>query len=247
MPGAPEGPLSPAAGHGPHRILETGYKPLTELGKEEAGYGLYSYALMPTNSDRSSSFLAEIFKAIPSVEATAAAPAEVNILYIPLRKGTEPAFGRALEQASRSSNIDTLASRYAKDLYDYKLARAILDHLCNPPAASMRSFCAGDISRGPYLFAYAAPASKFEPVPPPFLFVDLSDVHERAFAEFVGAFREQVKREDVSDRARINTLRLSILNLALLAADWITPVEKKVVEIVHSAVDEDPGKGGGGK
>jgi hypothetical protein len=97
------------------------------------------------------------------------------------------------------------------------------------------------------LFAYAAPASKFEPVPPPFLFVDLSDVHERAFAEFVGAFREQVKREDVSDRARINTLRLSILNLALLAADWITPVEKKVVEIVHSAVDEDPGKGGGGK
>jgi hypothetical protein len=79
-------------------------------------------------------------------------------------------------------------------------------------------------------------------VPPPFLFVDLSDVHERAFGEFLAAFQAQVKREDVSDQAKLKTLRLEILNIALTAADWVGPVEKAVADIARSASGGDDKK-----
>jgi hypothetical protein len=95
--------------------------------------------------------------------------------------------------------------------------------------------CEGDLSRGPYIFAYAKPASKVTPVPPPFLFMDLSDVHERAFPEFIAAFKAQVKREDISDRAKIDTLRLKLVSIVLTAADWLVPMQKPVADIVHSA------------
>ncbi len=62
------------------------------------------------------------------------------------------------------------------------------------------------------------------PVPPPFLFVDLSNVHERAFDEFVAAYKEQVKRANFSDRERIDTFRLSLLSIVLTAADWVGPI-----------------------
>ncbi len=35
------------------KILETGYSLLTEIGREEPGYGLYSYALAVSNDSRS--------------------------------------------------------------------------------------------------------------------------------------------------------------------------------------------------
>ena len=63
--------------------------------------------------------------------------------------------------------------------------------------------------------------------------------HERAFNELLAAFKAQVKRDDVSDQARIRTLRLTILQVALKAADWISPVEKALADIVHSAAPGD--------
>jgi hypothetical protein len=114
------------------------------------------------------------------------------------------------------------------------MARGLLDQICNPPAAGMQRLCQTDLSRGPYIFTYAAPATNLQSVPPPYLFVDLSDVHERAFGELLSAFREQVKRQDISDRARIDTLRLKILETVLTASDWVTPVQKAIADIVHS-------------
>jgi len=43
-----------------------------------------------------------------------------------------------------------------------------------------------------------------------------------------------LKRDDISDQARIRTLRLMILDIALTAADWVNPVEKAIADIVHS-------------
>ena len=106
----------------------------------------------------------------------------------------------------------------------------------------MRELCAGDMARGPYIFTYASPASKLEPVPPPFLFVDLSDVDPRAFGEYVSAFRAQVKREDISDGERVNSLRLKILNIVLKASDQVGPVQKAIAGIVHSAGVGESGK-----
>ncbi|WP_041801598.1 hypothetical protein [Rhodopseudomonas palustris] len=214
------------------RILETGYGRLVEPGGEVPGYGLYSYAILPQASARSAAFLTHIFTEVPSIEATAAIPAQVNILYVPLRKDKTTDFADL--QRRLGDTPDKMAAEYATLFYDYRTARALLNHVCNPPADSIRKLCDGDLSRGPYLFTYAAPASQMDSVPPPFLFVDLSDVHEDAFAELLAAFKAQVKRDDISDEARIRTLRLQVLQIALKASDWISPVQKAIGDIVHS-------------
>jgi hypothetical protein len=115
------------------------------------------------------------------------------------------------------------------------VAQALLDHLCDRPAEEVKDVCEGDLSRGPYIFTYPQPASEVTPVPPPFLFMDLSDVHERAFPEIIAAFRAQVKHEDISDRAKVDTLRLKLLSVVLKAADFVAPVQKAMADIVHVA------------
>jgi hypothetical protein len=222
----------PASSGGRLRILETGYSHLSELGQEDDGYGLYSYAILPSESRRAATFLSQLFKEIPSIGDTSAQRSQLNIFYVPLKKDRESEFA-TLAQAS-GANSEKMGAEYSRSFYDYRIARALLNHVCNPPADSIRELCDGDMSRGPYIFTYASPASSMDSVPPPFLFVDLSDVHEQAFGELIAAFRSQVKRDDISDQARIRTLRLMILDIALTAADWVNPVEKAIADIVHS-------------
>jgi hypothetical protein len=211
---------------------------LARLGNENAGYGLYSYAIVVSDSIRSSAFLAEIFKSTPAIEDTGTQPSQLNILYVPMRTEKTKDFSAIV----KSPDVDAaaLGATYSKSFYDYKLARVILDHVCSAPPDSMRDLCRGDLSRGPFIFTYATPASNLANVPPPYLFVDLSDIHEKAFGELLSAFREQVKREDVSDGARINTLRLTILNIVLTASDWVVPVQKAIADVVHSTIADSP-------
>jgi hypothetical protein len=218
------------------KILETGYSLLKYLGGEEPGYGLYSYAILVNNDDRSAKFLGHVFGdgrgTIPPVEETAAPRSRTNIFYIPMINVTSD---ESLKELYRKKDDRSgFIAAYAKKFYDYKMSRALLDHLCDSPAEEISAACEGDLSRGPYIFAYAKPASKVTPVPPPFLFMDLSDVHERAFPEIIAAFKAQVKREDISDRAKIDTLRLKVLSIALTAADWLVPVQKALADIVYS-------------
>ncbi|MDQ6868017.1 MAG: hypothetical protein M3178_06295 [Pseudomonadota bacterium] len=137
-----------------------------------------------------------------------------------------------------NNELAASTATHSKNFYDYKMSRELLDHLCDPPAEEIRAVCEGDLSRGPYIFTYAKPASKLAPVPPPFLFVDLSPVHERAFPEFISAFIAQVKREDISDFAKIDTLRLRVLSIVLTAADFVAPVQKATEDIVHIATGQ---------
>jgi hypothetical protein len=228
------------------RILETGYSQLQDLGKEEAGYGLYSYAVFTSSSLRSETFLREIFKAIPPVEDTSAKRAQLNIFYIPIKRDKGDAFAE-LVKASDQDKMK-LGAEFSGTLYDYQMARAILNHVCNPPADSMKEMCVGPMSDGPYIFTYASPASGLEPVPPPFLFVDLSNVREEAFAEFISAFRAQVKQEDVAAGDKIHSLRLRILNITLTAASLVDPVRKAVADIIHDAgIAHDTGGSGSQK
>jgi hypothetical protein len=225
------------SGGGRLRILETGYSHLSELGREERGYGLYSYAILPSGSKRAEIFLAELFKEVPSIGQTAARHSQLNIFYVPLRRDREGNFAALLQTSG--TNAEKIGAEYSRSFYDYRMARALLDHVCNPPAEIVRVLCDGDLSRGPYIFTYASPASHMNSVPPPFLFVDLSDVHEQAFGELIDAFKSQVKSDDITDQARIRTLRLTILNVALTAADWVNPVEKALADIVHSPSGDD--------
>jgi len=210
----------------------TGYDQLRGLGREAAGYGLYSYGVLTAASPRSAAFLGEIFKSMPPIGGTGAARAQLNIFYIPTKNGTVLDLA-ALAEASRNGQTK-VAVRYSEAMYDYKTARAILNHLCNPPAKAMTSLCKGPMTGGPYILANARPASSLEPVPPPFLFVDLSDINPSAYPEFISAFRAVVKQEDVTDDAKLHSLQLKVLNLSLTAADWTPRVKKSIVDILHA-------------
>jgi hypothetical protein len=218
-------------GGGP-KILETGYSQLEELGTEQPGYGLYSYAILVDASDRSAAFVAEVFK-FPPIAKTGAKRSQLNIFYLPIKPGRSDDFV-ALSSSTMNDPVK-FAAEYSKSLYDYKLSRTIVDHVCNAPTNAIRDLCQGPMSKGPYILTYAKPASSLEPVPPPYLFVDLSDVNQSAFPEFMSAFREQVKQQDVTDGAKLHSLRLEFLTLVLTTADWISPVKKTIADIVHLA------------
>jgi hypothetical protein len=224
---------APVAKASQQAILETGYDQLSGLGKEAAGYGLYSYGVLTAASPRSAAFLGEIFKFIPSIDDNAAARGQVNIFYIPTKSG-KVADLAALVEASRDDQTK-MAGRYSEAMYDYKMAKAILNHVCNPPAKTMKGLCREAMTEGPYILTYAKPASGLEPVPPPFLFVDLSNINPRAFPEFISTFKAVVKQDDMTDDAKLHSLRLKVLNLVLTAADWIPRVKGAVVDIVHAA------------
>ena len=211
------------------RILETGYARLSEVGEEKLGYGLYSYVLITSYSNKSVALLDEIFKTIPNVKDTGALPNQINILYVPFFKEKENDFAVAARSTS------TLGAKYAQSFYNFQMARTILDHLCNPPADVLNRLCGSDLSRGPFIFTYEKPASTFQPVQAPYLFVDLRDVDEHAFAELVSAYQQQVKSEDVNSGERLNTLRLKFLNLTLNAADFFKPIPEALADVIHSA------------
>jgi hypothetical protein len=104
-------------------ILATGYSHLAELGKEEPGYGLYSYAVFASDSPRSSAFLAEVFKSIPNIEDTPAQRAQLNIFYIPIKKESTGDFADSVKSLGKDPTM--LGSKYSETYYDYKMARAI--------------------------------------------------------------------------------------------------------------------------
>jgi DNA-binding beta-propeller fold protein YncE len=212
------------------KILNTGYARLSTLGGEDSRYGLYSYAILPLDSSRAAAFMAEIFTSTLPIGGMYANHNQLNILYIPLQKSKQTGFNAAI---SAPTDNKKLGSDYSKSFYDYQIATAILNHICSAPPPSMTRLCDSDLSRGPFIFTYAAPASRLESVPPPYLFVDLSDIHEKAFPEFISAFREQVKREDISDGRRIDTFRLRLLQIILTASDWLPGVQKAIADIVH--------------
>ena len=74
---------------------------------------------------------------------------------------------------------------------------------------------------------------------PPFLFVDLSNVHERVFKEFIAAYKQQVKRANFSDRERIDTSRLSMLSVVPIAANRLGPIRGCVVNTLRLILGSD--------
>lgn len=113
--------------------------------------------------------------------------------------------------------------RFATQFYDYAIAQQIIVQICIGSTEAVRDVCAIDLSRGPYLFTYSQPASALSPILPPYLLLDLSDVHERAFGEFISAYTQQVKPTDSTDGERIDNLRRRLLSITPMASDWMSP------------------------
>jgi len=210
-------------------ILGTAYDYLYAPGAETAGYGLYSYVILPRPSDRAVAFLRELVGRFPAASDVAAPKERINILYIPTkaRSRGQPPFPADVEQ----SVVKTFLGKN----YDFAKAQRLLFHLCDKPAQAVAQLCQNDLSGGPYLLTYATRISDLSPLPPPFLFVDLTNVRARAFPLFIAAYAAQVKRPDFSDGARLDDFRLQIANLVLTAADWVQPVRAAVADIAHFA------------
>jgi hypothetical protein len=61
------------------------------------------------------------------------------------------------------------------------------------------------------------------------------NVRERAYGEFIRAVKEQVTRPDFTDRERIDTFRLRLLDITLTAADWVRPIQAGIQGIIFTS------------
>jgi len=209
-------------------ILGSVYDYLYRPATEKPSYGLYSYVLLPIFSARSERFLEELFKTTSFVSLSEITVANLNIIYLPTREEKLTSLIPKIIDGSAPP-----VHLFAKLFYDYPFAKKLLAQICESPSKVVYDVCSSDLSRGPYLFTFVRPSSTLNPVPPPYLFVDLSSVHQRAFGEFVAAYKEQVKRSEYSDLERVKNLRLRILSIILTASDWISPVEGAIAEVVQ--------------
>lgn len=223
----------------PPSILETGYDFLYGKGTESTDYGLYSYIILPSSfaRDRAIAFLYDVFRSVPPAGDLQTESIRINMLYIPTKKDSKNKFSIP-KNASREAVRRFLASHY-----DFSMARLLLDHLCDQPAEEVEKPCRGALSDGPYILTYGRKISDLTPLPPPILFVDLTNIHKHAFGQFVRAYEEQVKRPDFSDRDRIDTFRLRLLDIVLKTADWVKPVSEGLAGVIYQVEPKnEPGR-----
>jgi hypothetical protein len=223
-------PPAAANGHAP-AIFDTVYAFLKDSKPERPGYGLYSYALITAESPRAKRFLAELFRTTIAADDSRVEPKRLNIVYLPVRDAWNPSW------RPKTETLYASAEEFLHEAYDFPLAQKLLSQLCAAPAETVREMCQGDLSRGPYLLTYVSPISTVPQFPPPYLVLDLSDVHEAAFGEFIAAYKTQIKRTDYTDRERIDTFRLELLKIVVPAANWVGPVVKAVSDILHTVND----------
>ena len=214
-------------------ILESVYGFLSKTGSEPKGYGLYSYALFPARSPRADAFLEALFARTGAASESEIKPANLNIIYLPVSLDLESGVGAFMWDP------DNPDPGLAAKAYAYPKARMLLAQICLVPAEGVRDLCAGDLSRGPYLLTYSKPSSALETVPPPYLVLDLSGVHHKAFANFIAAYKAQVKRTDYTDRERIDAFNLVLLNVTLHASDVVSPVVESVKDLVSLVLNEE--------
>ncbi|HKU13578.1 MAG TPA: hypothetical protein VJQ52_04230 [Steroidobacteraceae bacterium] len=204
---------------GPREVLASIYDYLYRPAIERPGYALYSYLLLPGEGARGERLLREIFSTTSFVGLDGVRPDQLNIVYLPTRAAE---IRRLLPIVSTGTAPS--AADFSRKFYDYVLARALLTRICAAVTEKTQAVCGGDLSLGPYIFTFLQPVTGLEKMPAPFLLLDLSNVHERAFGEFVAAYKEQVRQPQFSDRRRIDTFRLRILSVVLTSADWLKPL-----------------------
>ena len=199
-----------------------------QQGSEAEGYGLYTYVLLAAAHDtrrRNVVFLKELLaRTARTASEPAAVRRQLNIFYLPTKN-------RIQALVTARSAVDAGSAVAAPDVYDYQQAERLLVRLCTESVTSNPKLCSS-AWRGPYLLAVSEPFAASAALSPSRLVVDLSDIHERAFGEFIRAVKEQVMRHDFTDGQKVDTLRLRLLDITLKAADWLDPIKEGIAEIV---------------
>jgi hypothetical protein len=210
----------------PINIHGSVYAFLSEGDQESPSYGLYSYVLFPHPSPRAKTFINNLFERTGAANESIITPECLNIVYLPVRKD------ETTKQMLQQYGMRPPTDRFLDAMYAYNQARFMLSKICQGATDEISEICRGDLSQGPYLFTYVSPASQLSDLPPPLLFADLSKVPEEAFAEYISAYKAQVKRGvQFSDRERIDSFRLRLLE-AILAASGLMEYANEIVHFV---------------
>jgi hypothetical protein len=214
-------------------ILLSVYGFFDQQGTEEKGYGLYTYVLLTRGrgtDGRNAAFLRELLAGTRRTkDELAAVRHQLNIFYIPVQN-------RIQALVIARSSVEAAAAIAAPGIYDYEKAEELLFRLCMEARSSSPKLCASAWS-GPYLLSLPERVSASASLSPTRLLVDLSDIHQRAFGEFIRALKEQVMRPDFTDRQKIDTVRLALLDITLKTADWVNPIKEGIAEIVSLGGD----------
>lgn len=207
-----------------------------EHGEEKDGYGLYSYVLFRNFGAESRIFISAITDQFDAaVEAIRIQKrAELNAIVIPakLRQRTEevqtcPGFF--------IGNEDDVQSKGR--LYDQVTARNILRSICL--SGSVSTICKNKQASGPFLVTFVREFVNLgdsEPV----LVWDLSAGSPRDFGEFVYAYGQQVLRDDIGDRAELETFRLQMINGLSTVIDSLDQAVAAVAVVKKAVAGEIP-------
>lgn len=199
----------------------------------EHDYGLYTYVLFRAANARGERLLQALLSSTGWAEhARLAEPAAINVFIVPVRDRIQTLV------AVRTSN-ELSANLVHPDFYDYSYAASLLVNLCVSAAGGdLPDYCLAG-GGGPYLLSHPERLTPDSGIAEPYLLVDLSDVHERAFGEFVRAVKEQVMLAEFNNREKLDTFRLQLLDVALKAGDWLIPVKDAVAGIITLAGSSD--------
>lgn len=195
-------------------VLSTVYDLLNKPGDERDGYGLYSYVLFPYYSERVSRFLEILLGTTHDARKAKAWRSELNVLLIPTKNVTDK------QTIVRRAPLDKdHVTRFASLNYDYEFSESILMAVCRNPHGLATEFCSKARGAGPVLATYSHPISQMREIPPPYLIADFSNYNTDAMLWVLNAYKEQVMRPDFTDRERLESFRLNVLNWILFARD----------------------------
>ncbi len=222
------------------RIVDTRSAPLVHPGEEATGYGLYTYVLLRQGTDRDSHFVKDIVATAPSAADVAPpSPAQTDLMLIPVNPCPADSAKSAADCSAHL--LDAVASDL-KASYNYEESNTILDELCAKPPKQIAEFCHEAFGKGPFLFTYARPVSKMDPISPPFLFFDFTEHDEAAFGDYINAYEAVLKSDDFTDDSKLNTLQLRILdvyNRARTAADPTVEGAVKLIGLFFPSKEQD--------
>lgn len=168
---------------------------LRAFGEEPSGYAAYTYALVGRSDPDSEAArkFSELVRAIQSSTVSeAAAPETID---------------------RETVNLFLIPAAPDTDRANLPLAQALVSALQADAPPLQRP--------GPFLVTTHRPIRFGDDSRVDFLYVDLSDTHPEAIAEVVAAYKRRVFEEGIEGIERLRSLRLAVLNLALVAEDSI--------------------------
>ena len=187
------------SGRGPLPMLGNTSRP---MGNEEPGYATYSYVLAGRDdTDRKS---AALYTAL--VRAILGSTVKASVI-------TQKIIPRSALNLFLIPVIEANGSGRGKP--NYELSKLFL--------AALSTVLPIDLSRpGPYIITlhYSLSARDIDDTVDP-LYVDLSGTHVKVIPEIVRTHKGIVMKEHLDSIARLKSLRLSLLNIALLTEDSI--------------------------